>query len=394
MTEKDMASRIGRYVTTSCVGETVNAYVPPNFPPIPTIEMAGLGTLLSETMLALGRLDSVRAIAPNTSLFLYMYVRKEALLSSQIEGTQSSLSDLLLYESEQAPGAPIDDVEEVSTYVAALNHGLTRLENGFPLSMRLIREMHEILLATGRGSTKQPGEFRQSQNWIGGTRPGNAIFVPPPPGMVLDLMSDLEQFLHSEETGLPPLIKAGIAHLQFETIHPFLDGNGRLGRLLITLYLCSVGILKEPLLYLSLYLKTHRQTYYDLLGEVRHYGRWEMWLEFFLMGVRDVAAQAHDAARHISDIFESDAQKIKSLKRAAPMAQRAHAILRERPIVTIAAIAKQCETSVPTATKALDNLVNLGIVSELTGKQRGRIYAYSRYLDIMSEGTDPLVWAT
>lgn len=390
MSVEDLTPRIGTYVTTTSVGESVKAYMPPILPPVPPIRMDRLNRLLSEAMLALGRLDGVRAVAPDTSLFLYMYVRKEALLSSQIEGTQSSLSDLLLYESEQAPGAPIDDVEEVSTYVAALQHGLSRIEGGFPLSSRLIREMHAILLATGRGSTKQPGEFRQSQNWIGGTRPGNAIFVPPPPGGVLDLMSNLEQFLNDDDDELPPLIKAGIAHLQFETIHPFLDGNGRLGRLIITLYLCAQGVLKEPLLYLSLYLKTHRQTYYALLSEVREQGRWETWLEFFLTGVRDVAGQAHDAARNISAVFEEDAEKITSLKRAAPMAKRVHDALRQRPIVTIASVAQQCETTIPTATKALENLSALGVVSELTGKRRGRVYAYTRYLDIMSEGTDPL----
>jgi len=275
-------------------------------------------------MLALGRLDGVRAIAPDTSLFLYMYVRKEALLSSQIEGTQSSLSDLLLYENDEAPGAPIDDVEEVSTYVAALNHGLQRMTGGFPLSTRLIREMHGILLATGRGSTKQPGEFRSSQNWIGGTRPGNALFVPPPPSDVPDLMSDLERFLHEPTSGLPAIVKAGLAHVQFETIHPFLDGNGRLGRLLITLYLCTEGILQEPLLYVSLYLKANRATYYDLLQEVRTEGRWEVWLEFFLKGVRDVASQAHDAAREISRLFADDLEKTKSLGRAAPTADLVH----------------------------------------------------------------------
>ncbi|WP_430416246.1 Fic family protein [Parasphingorhabdus sp.] len=390
MNSHELTSRKGTYVTTTTVGETVKAYVPAALPPTPSIEMGTLNNLLSQAMLALGRLDGVRAIAPDTSLFLYMYIRKEALLSSQIEGTQSSLSDLLLFESEQAPGAPLDDVEEVSTYVAALNHGLARIEEGFPLSMRLMREMHAILLATGRGSTKQPGEFRQSQNWIGGTRPGNAIFVPPPPHEVLDLMSNLEAFLHSEDDNLPPLIKAGIAHLQFETIHPFLDGNGRLGRLIITLYLCSKDILKEPLLYLSLYLKTHRQTYYALLGEVREHGRWETWLEFFLTGVRDVAASAHDAARRISAVFEEDTAKLGDLKRAAPMARRVHDVLRQRPVVTIASVTTLCETSVPTATKALEHLTRLQIVTETTGKQRGRIYAYTRYLDIMSEGTDPL----
>ena len=313
MPNLDLTPRIGRYITTTTASEAVKAYIPPNLPPVPRIDMQSLSNLVSDAMLALGRLDGVRSVAPDTSLFLYMYVRKEALLSSQIEGTQSSLSDLLLYENEQAPGAPIDDVEEVSTYVAALDYGLKRLEGGFPLSMRLMREMHGILLSTGRGSTKLPGEFRQSQNWIGGTRPGNAIFVPPPPGSVLDLMMDLERFLHADDD-LPAIVKAGIAHLQFETIHPFLDGNGRLGRLIITLYLCSEGILEEPLLYISLYLKTHRKTYYQLLNEVRDHGRWEVWLEFldtdeeveeFKKVVQDMQLFAHKADSTLDNLVKA-----------------------------------------------------------------------------------------
>lgn len=390
MPKPDLRQRIGRYVTRSAVGERVRAYVPKPLPPSPPVDLSALTNLVSDAMHALGRLDGVRAIAPDTSLFLYMYVRKEALLSSQIEGTQSSLSDLLLYENDEAPGAPVDDVEEVSTYVAALNHGLARIAGGFPLSLRLIREMHGILLTTGRGSTKQPGEFRSSQNWIGGTRPGNALFVPPPQGDVLDLMSDLEAFLHEKESGLPAIVKAGLAHVQFETIHPFLDGNGRLGRLLITLYLCTEGVLREPLLYLSLYLKTHRQTYYALLQEVREHGRWEAWLEFFLTGVRDVARSAHDAARRISDMFEADLEKTKTLGRAAPTAAAMLRILQQRPIVTIGKAAEIADTSFPTATNTLSHLQELGIVDEVSGKQRGRVYAYTRYLDILSEGTEPL----
>lgn len=389
MSEIDLTPRIGEYITTTMVGESVRAYVPRDLPPVPPIDMQSLSNLVSDAMLALGRLDGVRSVAPDTSLFLYMYVRKEALLSSQIEGTQSTLSDLLLYENEQTPGAPIDDVEEVSTYVAALDHGLKRMKDGFPLSMRLMREMHGILLSTGRGSTKLPGEFRQSQNWIGGTRPGNALFVPPPPGSVLDLMTNLETFLHAKDD-LPIIVKAGIAHLQFETIHPFLDGNGRLGRLLITLYLCSEGILEEPLLYLSLYLKTHRKTYYQLLNEVRDHGRWEVWLEFFLIGVKEVAEQANAAAKRISSIFEADAQKISNLKRAAMMARKVHEVMRQRPIVTIALITELCDTTVPTATNALRNLEKLGVVLEVTGKERGRIYAYTKYLEVLDEGTDPI----
>jgi len=297
---------------------------------------------------------------------------------------------LLLYEDEAVPGVPLDDVEEVSTYVAALTHGLERIRGGFPLSLRLLKEMHAILLSSGRGSTKQPGEFRRSQNWIGGTRPGNALFVPPPPQHVLDLMSDLEAFLHETDSGLPPLIKAGLAHVQFETIHPFLDGNGRLGRLLITLYLCEQGILDEPLLYLSLYLKTHRATYYALLQEVREHGRWETWLEFFLTGVRDVAKQAHEAARAISAIFAEDAEKIAGLGRGAPAAQALHAILQKRPLLTIGTAAELSGVTFPTATAALERLQALGIVQEITGKARGRVFVYRRYLSLLDVGTVPL----
>ena len=253
-----------------------------------------------------------------------------------------------------------------------------------------MREMHGILLATGRGSTKQPGEFRRSQNWIGGTRPGNALFVPPPPNLVEDLMGDLERFLHEEESGLPPIIKACLAHLQFETIHPFLDGNGRLGRLLITLYLCEQGILEEPLLYLSLYLKTHRTTYYALLQEVREYGRWEAWLEFFLTGVRDVARQAHEAARTIEAMFIEDAEKLNGLGRAAPTARLIFSVLQIQPLVTIGTAAERAGVSFPAATNGLENLRKQGIVSEVTGRARGRVFAYTRYLDLLSEGTEPL----
>ena len=385
MDQDSRSGRIGTYATSSVAGETVRAYVPKPLPPEPGLDLTGLSGLVSEAMYALGRLDGVRSVAPDTSLFLYMYIRKEALLSSQIEGTQSSLSDLLLYEEAEAPGAPVDDVEEVSTYVAALNHGLERLRSGFPFSVRLMREMHAILLATGRGSTRQPGDFRRSQNWIGGTRPGNALFVPPPPHLVEDLMRDLERFLHEEDSGLPPVIKAGLAHVQFETVHPFLDGNGRLGRLLVTLYLCE-----EPLLYLSLYLKTQRTTYYALLQEVREHGRWEAWLEFFLTGVRDVARQAHESARTIEAMFIEDAEKLKGLGRAAPTARQIFRVLQTQPLVTIATAAERAGVSFPSANTGLQNLQKHGIVSEVTGRTRGRVFAYTRYLDLLSEGTEPL----
>src|SRR5450432_3334533 len=253
----------GTYEVTIVGGETVRAFLPRPLPPTPALEFnTELNDLLEQANRAIGRLDGISLLLPDISLFLYAYIRKEAVLSSQIEGTQSSLSDLLLFELDEVPGVPLDDVVEVSNYVAALDHGLTRLREGFPLSNRLIREIHGVLLSRGRGSGKDPGEFRRSQNWVGGTRPGNSAFVPPPHTAVPECMTALERFLHADDDGLPVLARAGLSHLQFETIHPFLDGNGRVGRLLITLLLCHAGVLRDPLLYLSLYLKERRPDYY------------------------------------------------------------------------------------------------------------------------------------
>ena len=381
--------RLGGYATTTTAGELVRAYLPPPLPPEPPVQLGGLLRQLERANRALGRLDGVASILPDPALFIYMYVRKEALLSSQIEGTQSSLSDLLLFESEAAPGVPVQDVEEVSSYVAAMNHGLDRLRD-FPLSLRLIREIHGILLAKGRGSAKQPGEFRRSQNWIGGTRPGNAVFVPPPPEAVLACLSELELFLHRTDTELPVLVKAGLAHVQFETIHPFLDGNGRLGRLLITFILCSENVLKEPLLYLSLFFKINRERYYELLQAVRLHGAWEEWLDFFLEGVAQTADQAADAARRILAQFEEDRRRIEGLGRAAASALRVHQALQKQPITSIAAAAQTIGVSAPTAAASLGHLMTLGIVRELTGRQRGRTFVYDHYLQILSEHTEPL----
>ena len=309
--------RIGRFIVSTVSGETVRAYVPPPLPPVPPVRLDSVQVLLEQANQALGRLDGLASFLPDLSLFIYAYVRKEALLSSQIEGTQSSLSDLLLFENEEVPGVPIEDVQDVSNYVAALSHGLNRIREGFPLSLRLIREIHEILLSRGRGSNKEPGEFRRSQNWIGGTRPGNAAFVPPPPELVMDCMGQLELFLHSEAKDLPLLVRASLAHLQFETIHPFLDGNGRLGRLLITFLLCAGGALSEPILYLSLYFKSNRQVYYDLLTSVRASGNWEAWIEFFLTGVNETSEQAIVSARRLIALLDADRKKIEALGRPA-----------------------------------------------------------------------------
>jgi Fic family protein len=382
--------RLGIYVETSVAGERVRAYVPAPLPPNPPLALARFMDVYERAVTAVGRLDGVTTILPSTPLFLYMYVRKEALLSSQIEGAQSSLSDLLLFENHEAPTALRDDVTEVSNYVAATLHGVSRLQGGFPLSLRLIREMHAILLKSGRGAAKQPGEFRRSQNWIGGTRPGNALFVPPPPHRLDDCLDALERFLHSDDAAMPPLIRAGLAHVQFETIHPFLDGNGRLGRLLITLILCEAGVLREPILYLSLFLKSRRDDYYRLLQEVRQAGTWETWMEFFLTGVAETAEQAAATARDLMAIFEADRQRIAGLGRAAPSALRVHDVMQARPIVTIQTVADMAAISFPTANAALENLTRCGVVREVSGRKRGRIYAYSAYLALLDRGTDPL----
>ncbi len=380
----------GRHIDFSTGGESYSAFVPHPLPPDPPLSLSeGMQDLRDRANRALGRLDGIAGVLPDTSLFVYMYVRKEAVLSSQIEGTQSSLSELLLFESEQAPGVPLDDVEEVSKYVAAMEHGLRRLDSGFPLSLRLIREIHGVLLSEGRGSERTPGEFRRSQNWIGGTRPGNAVFVPPPPDMVIDCMGALEKFLQDDPVKTPVLIKAALAHVQFESIHPFLDGNGRLGRLLITLLLCAEGALCQPLLYLSLYFKSHRQTYYDLLQRVRSDGDWETWVEFFLSGVVETAKQASDAADAILRLFEEDRKRIEALGRAASSALRVHAQLRKAPLISIPVASKRSGLSGPTVGGSMERLVDLGIVREVTGNRRNRVFVYDRFVSILNEGTEP-----
>jgi len=382
-------ARIGDIVTTSVGGESVKAYVPKPLPPNPPLDLSDLMALTERANHALGRLDGITSILPAPPLFLFMYVRKEALLSSQIEGTQSSLSDLLLFENDEIPHVSLDDVQEVSNYVAAMNYGLQRLRENFPLSLRLIREIHDVLLRKGRGSSKQPGEFRTSQNWIGGTRPGNALFVPPPPDRLMECLDNFEKFLHGDKS-LPLLIRAAVAHVQFETIHPFLDGNGRLGRLLITFMLCAEGVLREPMLYLSLYFKQHRQQYYDLLQAVRERGEWEIWVEFFLTGVVETANEAVETARRLIALFEADRNRIQALGRSAASTLRVHELLQRQPIISIVPASKQLQVTHPTVMKALANLEKLGIVREITGRRRGRAFAYSGYLNILNEGTEVL----
>jgi len=378
----------GRYEVSTTAGERVEAFVPDPLPPVPALDLSGaLQPLLERAALALGRLDSMSTLLPDTALFLYSYVRKEAVLSSQIEGAQSSLSDLLLFEIEQAPGAPLDDVVEVSGYVAALEHGLARLRGGFPMSSRLIREVHAKLLERGRGSDKEPGELRRSQNWIGGTRPGNAHYVPPPHTEVIECISQLERFLHDESSGLQYIVKAGIAHAQFESIHPFLDGNGRVGRLLITLLLCDYRVLIEPLLYLSLFFKEHRDEYYRLLDAVRLEGDWEGWLTFFLEGVAETASGAVDTARELSRLFDDDRRRIQVMGRKAGSALRVHEALTARPLLTLREAVARSGLSFPATSAGMDGLAELGVARELTGKKRNRVFAYDRYLTMLAAGT-------
>ena len=380
----------GDHVVISTVGsERVTAFVPAPLPPDPPLQIdERLQEKLDRALLELGRLDSVSTLLPDTTLFLYTYVRKEAVLSSQIEGTQSSLSDLLLFELEEAPGVPLDDVREVSSYVAALEYGLERLADGFPLSSRLLREIHGVLLAECRGADKLPGEFRASQNWIGGSRPGTATFVPPPPEHIADCITAFERFLHDDPAKNPVLVKAALAHAQFETIHPFLDGNGRVGRLFTALLFSEEQVLEKPLLYLSLYFKRHRQTYYDLLQRVRTDGTWEEWLDFFVTGIHETAESAVSSARRISSLFRQNRDRIQGLGRSAGSASRVLDQLERRPLTSIKRIADGGGLSIPAATTAVAALEELGIARELTGKKRNRLYAYSSYLTILNEGIE------
>ncbi len=378
----------GTWLEMNSGDESYKAFIPFPLPPDPPVSLdEKLSEMMEQALLSLGRLDSVTMLLPETTLFLYTYVRKEAVLSAQIEGTQSSLSDLLLFELEGTPGVPIDDIKEVSNYVKAMAHGLERLRGGFPLSLRLIREIHDILLARGRGADKQPGEFRRTQNWIGGVKPQDALYVPPPPDRVMQCMGDLELFLHDQPMKLPVLIKAALAHLQFESIHPFLDGNGRVGRLLITLILCEQEVLKDPMLYLSLYFKKHRDTYYELLQQVRTKGDWENWIEFFLMAVNETAEQAVKTVNILLELAEKDRKVIQNTGRSAGSALRVHQALLQRPVLSLP-VAEELTGLVPnTLQNAMNKLIELGIVTEITGKKRGRLYSYTEYISHLNEGT-------
>ena len=385
-----MGTRVtGHYSKTTTTGETVDAFIPNPLPPTPPLSISSsLQLKLDKANLALGRLDSISTLLPDISLFLYIYVRKEAVLSSLIEGTQSSLSDLLLFELDEAPEVPIDDVREVSNYVAAMEKGLALLHGGLPVCGRMLKEIHAVLLASGRGMARQPGGYRRSQNWLGGTRPGNARFVPPPPEKVAGLMGDLEKFIHGADDRTPVLVKAALAHVQFETIHPFLDGNGRLGRMLITLLLCSEKVLREPLLYLSLYFKTNRPRYYELLQKVRTDGDWETWIDFFADAVENTAEQAVATTQKLLELAENDRKVIRKLRRVSGTVMQVHHAMQVKPLNTIPSISRMTGLTQMTVTASLKTLGKLGIVREITGRRRNRHFCYELYIKELSAGIE------
>lgn len=385
LNKDSLMNRSGQYVSQPT---GYKAFIPAPLPPIPSINMDGiLGQLLSEADIALGRLDTMGYLLPNVEYIIAMYVRKEALLSSQIEGTQASLEDIFEYESHVAV-KNIQDVEEVVSYIKALNHGLKRLE-AFPMSIRLIKEIHHILLADTRGKEKTPGEFKRSQNWIGpsGSTLKNASFIPPPPAEAVDAMGQLELYFHTESR-FPILIACALIHYQFETIHPFLDGNGRLGRLLITFYLCWKGVMQKPLLYLSYYFKLHRQEYYDRLSLVREQGDYEQWIGFFLKGIIWTSTSALETIKKVLAIADMHKKVLLRNKIASPLAIALLDHLFVKPHVSIQEVADQLQTSYQTAQTMISQFVSMGILKEVTGKKRGRRFSYWEYLDCLSEGTE------
>ncbi len=378
--------RAGQLEVVQAGPDGYSAFLPAALPPAPPLEIdSDLQALLDKANQALGRLDGVTLLLPDPEQFIYTYVRKEAVLSSQIEGTQSSL-DLLLFEADAAPGVPVGDAEEASNYIAALQHGLDRVRSGeLPLCNRLFREMHELLLRTGRGSEATPGRFRKEQNWLGGSGPAAARYVPPPWEKVEPAMADLERYIN--DVNAPILVKAALSHAQFESIHPFLDGNGRVGRILIALLLAAEGVLRQPLLYLSLYLKQNRTEYYDHLQRIRTDGAWESWLEFFLRGVVEVAEATTLTTQSLVQMIERDRQSIHGLGRSASTALRVHDYAARFVILRPPVVARALELSDPPVYSAIGKLEDAGILREMTGRERGKLYAYSEYLDLLNQGT-------
>jgi Fic family protein len=381
----------GRTLKRTVTGEEIAAFVPYPLPPRdPPLNLDGaFAAPLRRAEQALARLEVAGEMVPSLDWFIYAFVRKEAVISSQIEGTQATLIDLLEYEAEQTTKVAGDDVHEVCNYLDAIKYARGQMKNarGLPLSIRLLNEAHRRLMRGVRGENKEPGEIRRSQNWIGGTRPGNAVFVPAPPEELAALLADLEKYLHTE-SGLPPLVRIGLAHVQFETVHPYLDGNGRIGRLLITLLLEHWKLLSAPLLYLSLFFKRHRAEYYRLLGEVRRSGDWESWIAFFLEGVATIADEAVTAAREVFKLVNDDRQRLVAAPGASIMAIRLMDRLPIHPVVTIPAVVKILKTTKPTAGKAVQLLEKLGVLTETTGRQRDRTFAYASYLERLRTGTE------
>ena len=373
----------GHYVTTTVASEPVNAFVPNPLPPkLKSSELARLAKPLQRAEAALARLDLAGDMLPSLDWFIYTFVRKEALLSSEIEGTQATLVDVLAWEqTEQAGNSNIEDVEEVVNYVAALNHAFAQIRSrkGAPVSVRLFNACHRMLMQGERGASKQPGELRRSQNWIGGSRPGNAVFVPPPPEQVVELLSDLERYIHAKDK-LAPLLRIGLVHVQFETIHPYLDGNGRLGRMLIALLLDHWQLLKRPLLYLSLYLKQNQAGYYWRLSGVRSEGDWQGWLEFFLQGVQESAENAAELVRALHNQINTDRERLLATSSVTVSAIQLFEKLPQHPVISMPLVRRLLNTSKPTAGKAIALLLDAGILTELGERKRDRIYRYQRYL--------------
>lgn len=375
---------------TTVAGEVVAAFVPHPLPPSgPPLSLDALGEALPRAQHALSRLDLAGEMVPSLDWFIYAFVRKEAVVSSQIEGTEATLDDLFTFESTPEGTKPGADVEEVCNYLEALAWARRELlrRKGLPLSMRLVHGVHQRLMKGVRGETKQPGEVRRSQNWVGGTRPGNAAYVPPPPEEVPRLLGDLERYVHAVDP-LPPLVRAGLVHVQFESIHPYLDGNGRVGRLLIALLLEHWKLLGAPLLYLSLHFKRRRPDYYRLLGEVRRSGDWEGWTRFFLEGVGDIGEESAMTARDLCKLVAEDRERVLTARNSSLTAVRLLGLLPRHPMVTIPGVVRMLETTKPTASKSVELLEALGILQETTGRKRDRSYRYARYLARLRAGTE------
>jgi Fic family protein len=387
-----MARSAGTYEQTSTAGETVNAFVPAPLPPRdpPLALDTELSSLLQRAEAAIARLKLAGTMVPSLDWLLYSFVRKEAVVSSQIEGTQATLVDLLMYEAAgKAETVDDEDVKQVCNYIDALSYARKQMcsKNGLPLSMRLLNEAHRRLMKNVPGSHKSPGEIRRSQNWIGGTRPGNAAYVPPPPHILSDLLGSLEKYIHAKDT-LPSLIRAGLLHVQFETIHPYLDGNGRIGRLLITLLLEHWGLLDVPLLYLSLFFKRHRAEYYRKLDAVRTDGDFEGWLKYFLEGVAAIAEETVETSQKLFALTSADRTKVLSVRATSVAGIRLFELLPSHPIITVSKAVKLLNTTKPTAIKAISGLVDAGILIEATGRRRDRVYRYEAYINLLRTGTE------